>query len=72
MNKMLSGPDLEFITQQVDTLGFENTFCWNEKFSSINDPKFHELRNKFLLAYCALYNYLGYDTTLIEVKFQMN
>jgi hypothetical protein len=69
---MNPGPDLNYIEDQIEAQGLENAFCWNEKFSMVSDDEFHKLRNEFLLAYCALYNYLGYDTELIEIKFNLN
>jgi hypothetical protein len=67
MNKMQEGHDKDYVTDMIETQGFEFTFTFGETFSGVADPEFHRLRNKFILAYKELADYLNFDTTEIAL-----
>lgn len=47
---------------KVDNEGFDYCFIHYSDFSEVNDPEFHRLREKYVEAHNALWDYLDMDS----------
>lgn len=55
--------DLTHVQDVVNEEGFDYTFLYCDDFTDIDDPMFHILRQKYIEASSALYEYLKMDAS---------
>jgi hypothetical protein len=57
----MTDQDLTHVQETVNEEGFDYTFLFHDEFAEIDDPMFHILRQKYIDASQALYEYLKMD-----------